>query len=224
MATKTIIFGREAEKRIPQQDISATHAKVTYLGNGEFEVEDLNSSNGTYVNGYRIRRAVVGFNDQVRLSSGTVLDLAKEFELASDKPKPSPPKKSNPKDFIQEFAQLKPIYEDFKRNRKKSQKKHQQKMALIRTGITLLPMPFVFNGGPVAACSLLASGIANFVTAGYDNRDAMEQLEEDFRLRYVCPNPECQMQLGIGNSWNMHYETGKCFRCGAIYNKSKLSN
>lgn len=223
MHQKTIIFGREAERKIPQDDVSSQHAKITYLGNNEFEIEDLNSSNGTYVNGYRIRKAIVGVNDQVRLSSGVVLDLVKEFQVQTGGVLNKDLKKSNPKDFTVEFERLKPVYEEYKRKRKQLKTKHQRKVALIRAGITLAPMSLMFMGVQGILIGLIGSTLANTLTAGYDIDEQLEEMDEQFRLRYICPNPKCQKQFGKGNSWTLLHETGYC-HCGAIYNKSKLSN
>ncbi len=229
MIEKSIVFGRtvsgENTVALQEPDISARHAKITFLGNDQFEVEDLGSTNGTYVNGYRVQKTTVNINDQVRLSSGTILDLVKIFGLKPSQTPNQELSKNNPKDFTVEFARLKPIYENYKRDRKKMILQHNQKTALIRTGITVLPLPvlFFFPGKPIySALSLMGAGVANFVTGNMYNTDKLEELDEKFRLQYVCPNRECSMQLGTSNSWNLHFETGKCFRCGAIYNANKL--
>lgn len=226
---KSIIFGRNVNgpgfKQINMPDISSQHAKITFLGNDQFEVEDLNSSNGTYVNGYRIRKMNVSLNDQVRLSAGVVIDLVKEFGLKPAFVPNGQLPKNNTKDFTVEFERLKPIYEQYKKDRKKMIIAHNQKTALVRTGITLAPLPLllIFAGNPIySAISLIGAGVANFATGNMYNMDKLEALDEKFRLQYVCPNRDCNMQLGSNNSWNLLHETGKCFRCGAIYNKNKL--
>ena len=69
MAAKTITLGRDTSntKVYNKGDISSKHAKITLIGNNEYEVEDLDSTNGTYVNGYRIKKAKISGNEQLRL-------------------------------------------------------------------------------------------------------------------------------------------------------------
>lgn len=51
---------------LDDQSMSRKHAKIKRLGGGRIEVEDLNSSNGTYVNGRKIAVAQAGPGDTVR--------------------------------------------------------------------------------------------------------------------------------------------------------------
>ncbi len=51
---------------LDDQSMSRKHSKIKRLGNGRIEVEDLNSSNGTYVNGRKVATAQCGPGDTVR--------------------------------------------------------------------------------------------------------------------------------------------------------------
>ncbi|WP_314593241.1 FHA domain-containing protein [Capnocytophaga leadbetteri] len=106
MAAKTITLGRDTSntKVYNKGDISSKHAKITLIGNNEYEVEDLDSTNGTYVNGYRIKKAKISGNDQLRLSMDTIVDVPALF--GAKLPFPPMPQKNSPKDFTNEFAQL----------------------------------------------------------------------------------------------------------------------
>ncbi len=63
------IIGREppCEIVIRAPQVSARHAEIRHLGGEWFEVVDLGSSNGTWVNGQRVQSARVRATDQVRL-------------------------------------------------------------------------------------------------------------------------------------------------------------
>jgi hypothetical protein len=61
--------GREADLRMPDATISRLHAVISQ-GNGATIVEDASSTNGVFVNGQRIRRAVLKDGDSVTF--GTV--------------------------------------------------------------------------------------------------------------------------------------------------------
>ena len=47
--------------------VSRVHCQVLALGGGELEVRDLDSTNGTYVNGERVKRARLASGDRVRV-------------------------------------------------------------------------------------------------------------------------------------------------------------
>jgi ribosome-associated protein YbcJ (S4-like RNA binding protein) len=68
--------GRTTIGRHPQNDVviahqavSARHAAVTSSIDGAFTLEDLDSSNGTFVNGRRISRAVLADGDKVTIAN-----------------------------------------------------------------------------------------------------------------------------------------------------------
>jgi pSer/pThr/pTyr-binding forkhead associated (FHA) protein len=67
---KSINLGRAQENDIvlPYDYISAHHARITLHENGQIEIEDLNSTNGTFVNGNRIKNSFLQYNDIVKLS------------------------------------------------------------------------------------------------------------------------------------------------------------
>ena len=70
------IIGRTppADILIPSQEVSSRHAELQPLGGGRFLLTDLGSTNGTFVNGRRIRRAEVTERDEIRLG-GYLFDL-----------------------------------------------------------------------------------------------------------------------------------------------------
>ncbi len=75
LSEKTVVIGREAINDIMFQEleISRRHASITFV-NGQYTIEDLASTNGTFVNGRRISSPVV-------LGDGDVLDLGDTVSL-----------------------------------------------------------------------------------------------------------------------------------------------
>ncbi len=65
------IMGREppADIVVPAPQVSARHAEIRHLGGDRYLLTDLDSSNGTYVNGSRIKCAEVVITDRVSLGS-----------------------------------------------------------------------------------------------------------------------------------------------------------
>jgi pSer/pThr/pTyr-binding forkhead associated (FHA) protein len=63
----TVIGRREdCDLRIPLSDVSRKHCRI-YTENGELRLQDLGSSNGTYLNGQRIQESVLSAGDNVRV-------------------------------------------------------------------------------------------------------------------------------------------------------------
>lgn len=70
----TYEIGRRGDVGIPlmQPGVSRQHARLFHLHSEEI-IEDLNSTNGTYVNGVRITRCVLQNNDVIRIGDATLL-------------------------------------------------------------------------------------------------------------------------------------------------------
>lgn len=58
--------------------ISRVHCRLTALPNGELEVRDLESTNGTYVNGERVERARLASGDKVQVGRIELLALRED--------------------------------------------------------------------------------------------------------------------------------------------------
>lgn len=69
LGTGVSTIGRSNANLILNDDtVSRQHARV-YLENGKFVIEDLSSTNGTYINGTRINRGIMNQNDIIRIGS-----------------------------------------------------------------------------------------------------------------------------------------------------------
>jgi two-component system cell cycle response regulator len=71
-------IGRSAscEVVMPDDGISRTHARLKRTPAGAYELEDLGSRNGTYVNGERISKMILTPGDKIQVGSTTVLMFA----------------------------------------------------------------------------------------------------------------------------------------------------
>jgi len=67
----TIKIGRDKSNDIVINEprISRTHAIITDLGNGSYEIKDLGSTNGTFVNGERISQKIIISTDIVEVAT-----------------------------------------------------------------------------------------------------------------------------------------------------------
>ena len=73
LSRREVTIGRDKDCRIclPLVNISRIHARIVIVGE-EYRLEDLNSTNGTFVNGVRVSRCVLRDNDQVRVGEARI--------------------------------------------------------------------------------------------------------------------------------------------------------
>lgn len=79
-----ILLGRHrsADIQFPDLSVSRYHAVLTY-SDGVFLLEDLNSKSGTYLNGKKIKSAVINVDDEIRLG-GVVFHIKKLKETNNE--------------------------------------------------------------------------------------------------------------------------------------------
>jgi two-component system, cell cycle response regulator len=79
------VLGRSAGANIRLQDdgVSRKHVKITQAG-GEVWVEDLESANGTFINGQRIERRELRDGDKIQMGSTTILKFTYSDRLEED--------------------------------------------------------------------------------------------------------------------------------------------
>jgi hypothetical protein len=68
------VMGRSAEcsVHLPLPNVSRVHARV-YMVNEEYHLEDMNSTNGTFVNGVRVSRCALRNNDLIEVGEAKML-------------------------------------------------------------------------------------------------------------------------------------------------------
>jgi ABC transport system ATP-binding/permease protein len=66
-AVKTMGRAVRADFILDAPLVSRLHCRFTSAEDGSLVVEDLRSTNGTYVNGHRVERSVLGDGDRVRV-------------------------------------------------------------------------------------------------------------------------------------------------------------
>jgi hypothetical protein len=74
LKAQSYTIGRDAEAEIslPLSNVSREHARI--VGNGEeYRIEDLESTNGTYVNGVRVSRCILRNNDHIRVGDARLV-------------------------------------------------------------------------------------------------------------------------------------------------------
>ncbi|HSP82073.1 MAG TPA: GGDEF domain-containing protein [Myxococcaceae bacterium] len=77
------VLGRSVEAQFQVEDdgISRKHAKVVSLGEGRFQLVDLGSTNGTFLNGLKVSAAPLYDGDKIQIGSNTVLKFSIQDQL-----------------------------------------------------------------------------------------------------------------------------------------------
>jgi len=87
---REIIVGRESscDIRLDSSGVSKKHCRLTVLPGSKIEVEDLKSSNGTFVNGIMIKKHVLYPGDSLNVHDFTLQLLIRAPEVAPSIAKP----------------------------------------------------------------------------------------------------------------------------------------
>jgi diguanylate cyclase (GGDEF)-like protein len=72
----TIGRGSQADIRTQDEGVSRIHARIVEAPEKQLAVEDMNSRNGTFVNGERVTKVVLKDGDKIRIGSTTILKFS----------------------------------------------------------------------------------------------------------------------------------------------------
>lgn len=212
------------------------HAEIAVDASGNMVITNMKPQNVTYVNGSEIvskrvtpTSTVELGKDRFAISLPTVIETAKKLMAIAPGPVPPPGPQpggvpGKPQPSVQKFniSHLEYVWTDLQTKRKAIQEK-QKKINLVRTAcglFTLCAMPTIAIFGPVGY-ALTGVGIVgnlySFFGLKNDNTsEVLEQMNEDFQDRYVCPNPDCGKFLGnlsyklLKKQYSMHCPYCKC--------------
>jgi hypothetical protein len=70
----TIGRSSECHVSVPLPNVSRIHARLVYHDH-EYRIEDLGSTNGTFVNGVQIQRCIMRHNDQIQIGDAKIIYL-----------------------------------------------------------------------------------------------------------------------------------------------------
>lgn len=237
----TIIVGRKGEQPFAINDpkVSGKHLEVTKLGAGKYQIKDLSSTNGTYVDGLRVISKVVDDSAKVMLGNSYPLNLSILFPEAASTFKPSPvtsqstgmanPTKPQPKEYS--IRHLEKVWNQYEADVKELKNKQKELVSLR----SLAPV-FTMGSGTLTGVSH-AAGWGNgiviltailsliglvitvyaFVKAkAFDLDEQMKPIKDRMIKQYVCPNPDCHHFLGMKEYQILRTDT-KCPYCQSKY-------
>lgn len=191
---------------IKHQKVGRYHCNIKQQTPEQYIIEDLESSNGTFVNNRKIKRALITTADVLQIAD---FKLDTELILAIFSRAKMPQALNYEQLLIEknelikltkicdEFLKLKDIYENYQKDKKKILRGDTMKKTGIRAGLSLIPFVGI-------ALSQLSG------TVGVSIQEKIMELTEQFKTEYVCPN--CFKFLG-DEPWENMNKRGSCFYC-----------
>ena len=178
---------------IKDPEVSRYHAVLMQGDNGDLLLEDLDSTNGTFVNDNQIIKKKVLADDKVTF--GTSFTLYVSELLKSDN------------DYSDEFARLRDVYNNYIKEKIRIQSKNQFKTRLFQSlpfamiGIFGILMGFLgkTNNGLLVVSFIIAIcaptlGIYFGARQAAKIPELLQNLANQFKIDYVCP--KCHTFLG----------------------------
>lgn len=178
---------------IDNPSVSRSHARLYSTNSSEWIVEDLNSTNGTFVNDIQIVKKSIGYSDRIRFGNGSVYML-RDLLHAND-------------DYSEEFEKLEEVYRRYTEEKVKIQSSNQLKTRLFQSlpfalpGIIGVTIGFLGKGSPeIFGISLFITILAPTIGIYMGAKQAakvpsqLQTLADDFKIKYVCP--KCGAFLG----------------------------
>jgi DNA-directed RNA polymerase subunit RPC12/RpoP len=188
------VLGRAGDIKIGHDSVSSRHAKLTRDGDSMI-LEDLGSTNGTYVNGAQVVRVVVKPSDTIVLGAYTV-DLRQLLAGAMTED-----------DYAAAFARLRDVYETHSRAKIAMQSTGAGRTTLVRAVPAALGMLLgalvgrAFGGSYVpliggAVGSAIGGLVGAFLASDASKKQVVEmaELTRKFQTYYVCP--KCKRFFG----------------------------
>ena len=175
--------------------VSRHHANLVRDAKGNLFIEDLDSTNGTFVNETRVVKKKISSTDNVKLGSQYQLNIAEALKFDND--------------YCDEFASLKQVYNDYIKEKIRIQSSNQFKTRLFQSlpfavlGVAGLVISFFSKGqgnnGIIIISGILAIcaptiGIYFGARQSAKIPEQLQNLTNKFKIDYVCP--KCGTFLG----------------------------
>lgn len=172
-----------------ERSVSGQHCLIEQVAEHTFLLTDLDSTNGTTVNGRKVKRKVVSQKDEVLLGR---FELSLEEVFASksldERIAEQPPEPV--------FEDLKQVWEDYEKGKMMILQKVNAKKTWTRAAFSLIPF--------------VGSAIGLALTAKITPHELLTVLKNEFMYAYTCPN--CSHFLGEIPFQSIEKQ-GKCRSC-----------
>lgn len=208
--------GKGNDILIDNPDVSRQHAMITFITDHVLLLEDKNSTHGTTVNGQRVERKIIGFDDQVMVAGQELIDLnivrQKGGSLREDNRRIDKTSMAE-LDFRNEFRTLEKMFEMYTQVSEALMVNTPRHQAWLRATFSITPLLGMAFGPFGIAFGVMGSVVGQILSAELINPSEKKlSLEKEFKRNYVCPNPTCKRFLGFTPYADLRYQK-KCSRC-----------
>ena len=204
---KQFILGTEGNQpfEIKQTGVSRQHARITIGDNGVWTLEDLNSTNGTFVrddNGEMRRVGTMVITPMTFISLGPSNANGCSFYAIH----------LQNQDFLEEFEYLNQLEDQFDAKAQKSETMAKRMRLLIASAsLIALVGSFVVQHGPLQLMLLrLGSAVSLLSTIFFNPAEKKKKLQSEIEKFHVCPNPKCSHILKSREIRTMQCSKCKC--------------
>lgn len=193
MMTVRIGKAKDNEFVIDDPYVSRYHAKLTKNEQGELFIEDVGSTNGTFVNRDRVIRKKITTADVVMLGDSYTLNIRDALKYDND--------------YSEEFAALKQVYDNYIREKIRIQSSNQFKTRLFQSlpfaviGVVGLIVGLVGKNNPTLVIvslilAICAPTVGIYMGARQSAKipELLQNIANRFKIDYVCP--KCGAFLG----------------------------
>jgi hypothetical protein len=189
-----IKIGKSADNDFVINDpqVSRYHAQLTLDETGNLLLEDLESTNGTFVNDSQIVRKSVSAVDKVTFGTNYTLTINDILKRDND--------------YSDEFARLKNVYDEYIKEKIRIQSSNQFKTRLFQSlpfaviGVVGIVLGLGHANKNIFVCSFILAVLAPTIGIYFGARQAakipaqLQSLANQFKIDYVCP--KCGTFLG----------------------------
>lgn len=185
---KQFILGTEGNQpfEIKQTGVSHQHARVTIDDDGVWTLEDLNSTNGTFIrdeNGDMRRVGTMVITPMTFICLGPSNANGCSFYAIH----------LQNKNFVEEFQYLNELEDEFDAKAESSETMAKRmRMLIASASLIALVGSFVVQHGPLQLMLLrLGSAVSLLSTIFFNPGEKKKKLQEEREKFHACPNPKC---------------------------------
>jgi hypothetical protein len=205
------------EIKVDDPMISYAHAKVIGVLDDRILIKDLNSKNGTLVNGRFIKTKLIEATDIIKMGQNSFLgkELIDQTVSFLNKGRIQ---------FFQEFEELHALFNEYETQQKKLSASYKFKVSIVRFGLpAVFLITFIVFGEKFGippnlriVVPVLGGGIASLFAdklfSQEEFKSKLQQHREHFQERLLCP--KCNLEL-ISRSFDYWKRKRKCPKCKA---------
>ena len=219
----TIGRGKDNDYVITHKMVSEKHAIIEIDENKVLTLKDLNSTNGTKVNGREIITKKITQNDEIQFGAFIVdeEDLFENLRLFQNKDR---------ENFSKEFILLRQVEIEYKKKKHLEEQKGKIIPIAIRTSGVILIAFLLIKFDLVSKENRLylftiAGGLAGILatfTESHKQKKKLEDLLFEYAQEFKCP--KCNFEM-MNKSWNYWKKKKRCPKCNCIWHdKSRKIN